>query len=116
MDYIKYIIFSTIDFIKSIIEIAKPVVNQLSILVLPIIMGIFTFLININYYGIVTSKPFIGFIIFLFILFLIYAYLSMYNQRLLKNIIDFLSLTKPKSKRKQKFKFNSNFDISVETK
>ena len=115
MDYIKSIVLSTIEFIKSIIEIAKPIVKQISIIVVPIIIGIFTYLINVDYYSIVTSKVFIGFIIFLLILFLIYAYLSMYKQKLLQNIIDFFTLKKSVPK-KNKFKFNSNFDISIETK
>jgi len=115
MDYIKYIIISTIDFIKLIIELAKPIVTQISIIIFPIIVTIFTYIINIDYYGIVTSKGFIVFTIFLLILFLIYAYLLMYKQKLLKNIIDFLTLKKSVPK-KHKFKFNSNFDISVETK
>jgi len=118
MDYIgfiKGIISQITDLIKSIIEIAKPIVTQISIIIVPIIIGIFTYLINIDYYGIVTSKKFIVFIIFLFILFLIYAYLTMYQQKVLKNIIDFFTLKKAVPKKK-KFKFNSNFDISVETK
>jgi len=39
----------------------------------------------------------------------------MYQQKVLKNIIDFFTLKKAVPKKK-KFKFNSNFDISVETK
>jgi len=118
MDYIgfiKGIISQVAELLKSIIEIAKPIVSQILSVVVPIFITIFTYLINVDYYGIVTSKGFIGFILFLLIFFIIYAYLLMYKQKLLKNIIDFLTLKKPVPK-KNKFKFNSNFDISVETK
>lgn len=115
MDYIRNIIFNIIDFIKVVIEIAKPIVTQILVVIIPIIITVFTYIININYYGIVTSKIFIVFMLFLLMLYIIYAYLSMYKPLLLKNIIDFFTFRQTVSK-KNRFKFNSNFDISIETK
>lgn len=118
MDYlgfIKGIITQIIQLLKSIIEIAKPILTQVMIIVFPIIVTIFTFIIGVDYYAIVTSKPFIGFILFLVFLFFTYAYLSMYQPKLFKKIINFLTL-KPPVPKKNKFKFNSSVDISIETK
>jgi Mn2+/Fe2+ NRAMP family transporter len=118
MDYlgfIKGIITQIIEVLKSIIEIAKPILTQVMTIVFPIIVTIFTFIIGIDYYGIATSKPFIGFMLFLVFLFFTYAYLSMYQPKLFKKIINFLTL-KPPVPKKNKFKFNSSVDISIETK
>jgi hypothetical protein len=118
MDFITFvrgIIVEIIEFIKTVIEIAKPIVIQIFAVIIPIIITVFTYIININYYGIVTSKIFIGFMIFLLILYLIYAYLSMYQPLLLKKIIDFFTFRQTVPE-KNRFKFNSNFDISIETK
>jgi len=118
MDYlgfIKGIITQIIEVLKSIIEIAKPILTQVMTIVFPIIVTIFTFIIGVDYYAIVTSKPFIGFILFLVFLFFTYAYLSMYQPKLFKKIINFLTL-KPPVPKKNKFKFNSSVDISIETK
>jgi len=118
MDYlgfIKGIITQIIQLLKSIIEIAKPILTQVITIVFPIIVTIFTFIIGIDYYAIVTSKPFIGFMLFLVFLFFTYAYLSMYQPKLFKKIINFLTL-KPPVPKKNKFKFNSSVDISIETK
>jgi hypothetical protein len=118
MDYlgfIKGIITQVVQLLKSIIEIAKPILTQVMIIVFPIIVTIFTFIIGIDYYGIATSKPFIGFMLFLVFLFFTYAYLSMYQPKLFKKIINFLTL-KPPVPKKNKFKFNSSVDISIETK
>lgn len=118
MDYlgfIKGIITQIIQLLKSIIEIAKPILTQVMTIVFPIIVTIFTFIIGIDYYGIATSKPFIGFMLFLVFLFFTYAYLSMYQPKLFKKIINFLTL-KPPVPKKNKFKFNSSVDISIETK
>jgi len=118
MDYlgfIKGIITQIIEVLKSIIEIAKPILTQVMTIVFPIIVTIFTFIIGVDYYAIVTSKPFIGFMLFLVFLFFTYAYLSMYQPKLFKKIINFLTL-KPPVPKKNKFKFNSSVDISIETK
>lgn len=118
MDYlgfIKGIITQVVQLLKSIIEIAKPILIQVMTIVFPIIVTIFTFIIGIDYYGIATSKPFIGFMLFLVFLFFTYAYLSMYQPKLFKKIINFLTL-KPPVPKKNKFKFNSSVDISIETK
>jgi len=118
MDYlgfIKGIITQIIQLLKSIIEIAKPILIQVMTIVFPIIVTIFTFIIGVDYYAIVTSKPFIGFMLFLVFLFFTYAYLSMYQPKLFKKIINFLTL-KPPVPKKNKFKFNSSVDISIETK
>jgi hypothetical protein len=118
MDYlgfIKGIISQIVEVLKSIIEIAKPIVTQVVAILVPIIIGIFTYLSGVNYYGIITSKPFINFILFLVFLFFTYAYLSMYQPKIFKKIIDFLTL-KPPAPKKNKFKFNSSVDISIETK
>jgi len=118
MDYlgfIKGIITQIIQLLKSIIEIAKPILTQVITIIFPIIVTIFTFIIGIDYYAIVTSKPFIGFMLFLVFLFFTYAYLSMYQPKLFKKIINFLTL-KPPVPKKNKFKFNSSVDISIETK
>lgn len=118
MDYlgfIKGIISQVVELLKSIIEIAKPILNQIMVIVVPVIVSILTFIIGVDYYAIVTSKPFIGFILFLVFLFFTYAYLSMYQPKIFKKIIDFLTL-KPPVPKKNKFKFNSSVDISIETK
>ena len=118
MDYlgfIKGIITQIVEVIKSIIEIAKPILNQVMTIVVPVIVSILTFIIGVDYYAILTSKPFIGFMLFLVFLFFTYAYLSMYQPKLFKKIINFLTL-KPPAPKKNKFKFNSSVDISIETK
>lgn len=94
MDYIgfiKGIISQVAELLKSIIEIAKPIVSQILSVIVPIFITIFTYIINVDYYGIVTSRTFFVFILFLLILFLVNAYLSMYQPKLLKNIIDFFT-------------------------
>jgi hypothetical protein len=45
---------------------------------------------------------------------IIYAYLLMYQPKILKKIINFITL-KPLAPKKRKFKFNSSIDISIET-
>ena len=118
MDYlgfIKGIITQVVQLLKSIIEIAKPILTQVMTIVFPVIVSILTFIIGVDYYAILTSKPFIGFMLFLVFLFFTYAYLSMYQPKLFKKIINFLTL-KPPAPKKNKFKFNSSVDISIETK
>lgn len=118
MDYlgfIKGIITQIVEVLKSIIEIAKPILTQVMTIVFPVIVSILTFIIGVDYYAILTSKPFIGFMLFLVFLFFTYAYLSMYQPKLFKKIINFLTL-KPPAPKKNKFKFNSSVDISIETK
>lgn len=118
MDYlgfIKGIITQIVEVLKSIIEIAKPILTQVMTIVVPVIVSILTFIIGVDYYAILTSKPFIGFMLFLVFLFFTYAYLSMYQPKLFKKIINFLTL-KPPAPKKNKFKFNSSVDISIETK
>ena len=118
MDYlgfIKGIITQIVEVLKSIIEIAKPILTQVMTIVFPVIVSILTFIIGVDYYAILTSKPFIGFMLFLVFLFFTYAYLSMYQPKLFKKIINFLTL-KPPVPKKNKFKFNSSVDISIETK
>jgi len=118
MDYlgfIKGLISQIVEVLKSIIEIAKPIVTQVVAILVPVIVSILTFIIGVDYYAIVTSKPFIGFMLFLVFLFFTYAYLSMYQPKIFKKIVDFLTL-KPPVPKKNKFKFNSSVDISIETK
>ena len=112
--FIKGIIFQVVEFIQLTIKISKPIFNQVMIIIIPVIITIFTFLSGIDYYKIITSKIFIRIILFLVFLFFTYAYLLMYQPKILKKIIDFLTL-KPPAPKKRKFKFNSSIDISIET-
>jgi hypothetical protein len=118
MDYlgfIKGIISQIAELLKSIIEIAKPIISEIFNIILPVFISIITFIIGIDYYGIITSKAFTVLILLILSFFFIYAYLSMYQPKIFKKIIDFLTL-KPPVPKKNKFKFNSSLDISIETK
>lgn len=101
-------------YIKIFVEIITPFVKNIWNALVPIIIAVFTFLASIDYYGILTSKPFIFFISTLILTFFVYAYLSMYKPAILKKIKDFLTLV-PIRKRKDLFVFKSSMDLSVES-
>lgn len=111
-NYITSVINVVINLIKLVVEKLSPVVASLYKLLAPILIAIFAYIISIDYYKIVTSKPFIILVLFIVSLYLTYAILTIYNPDLLKKIIDFFRLKRPK----RKFKFESSVDISIESK
>jgi hypothetical protein len=113
MSLLKDFLDQTGIYIKTIIEFGTPYAKALVETIVPMIVSLFLFIVNIDYYKIVTHKAFITFIIFLVLLYLIYAFLSMYNPALLEKIIDFFRLKKKKT---NQFKFLSSIDLSVESK
>jgi hypothetical protein len=90
-----------------------PIIKSILRAVVPIIVAIVMFFVNIDYYKIFTHRAFITFMSLLILFFFIYAYLYMYQPVLLQKIIDFLTLKGPK---KDRFKFVSSVDLSVESK
>lgn len=101
-------------YVKIFVETVTPFIKNVWNALVPIFIAVFTFLASIDYYGIITSKPFIFFMSTLILSFLVYAYLSMYKPDLLRKIKDFLTLV-PVRKRRDVFVFKSSMDLSVES-
>ena len=101
-------------YVKIFVETITPFVKNVWNAIVPIIITVFTYLVSIDYYGIITSKPFILFMSTIIISFLVYAYLSMYHPAILKKIKDFLTLV-PVRKRRDIFVFKSSMALSVES-
>lgn len=105
-----------LSYFNSFLEIIVPIIKSLLRKIIPVLVAIVMFIINIDYYKIVTHKVFIYLVIIIILYFLLYAYLKTYQPKILKKIIDFLTLTPPPEKKKDRFKFLSNIDLSVESK
>ena len=112
MSLLKDFLDQTGIYIKAIIEFGTPYAQAFVNTVIPWIVSVFLYIVNVDYYSIITHRAFITFILFLLLLYAIYAFLSMYYPARLEKIINFLTLRK----KKRHFKFLSSIDLSVESK
>lgn len=108
---LKSLLVQITSFVKLTVEMITPAIISIYTVLAPLIVGLFRFLLSIDYFGIIFSRGFALFIFLVVSYFLIYAYLSMYHPKTLKKIKDFLTLVpvpKPSS-----FLFKSSVDLEV---